>query len=476
MQIRSVILVTGLILLLRSAAAWGQEPPRPAPRIAAGAWRSVLNEHPRLLGPRSHLRALAAAKPDIYSEIKANKSLLAVGVAHAVEGVPAEQAASFIEAAKKNVARGVTDIHQDTWIWLTEVALTFDLFYDALSPADRSAMIAWMNGHLEKYKTDEGAFHNSTVSKILCYLRIAYATWGENPRAPEFRDYALKRLYEGRVAPTLAAFGEGGGWTEAGWYARGSLWHLAQALELARRIEGYDGFQKAPRFFYHRLAYEMFQPYPGRWEYGTERFAVEGDGSLVYGGHTEYPRHLRTLLAQYFRGSPLARAVMNQRRKASNSEARLQDFLLEEEPETPLPLSGFPLAHLAKGIGKVYARSDWTDDATWLRFECGDFWNLHQHFEVGNFELFRYAPLATESGEDEDFTDAQSANWLTRTIAHNSLLIYQPGETWPRMRGRRQEHVRQRRRTGAQVGMAGGDAGGVGTEARNVRAGRHHRL
>ena len=37
------------------------------------------------------------------------------------------------------------------------------------------------------------------------------------------------------------------------------------------------------------------------------------------------------------------------------------------------------------GIGRVYARSDWSDDATWLRFECGDFWSHHQHFETGNF-------------------------------------------------------------------------------------------
>jgi len=416
--------------------------PRPAPLLAAGSWANALKEHPRLFGPRAHLQMLAQTKSQTYKEIKSNKSLQAVGITHAIEGVGREQIAPFIQAAMRNVARGATDIHQDTWIWLTDVALTYDLFFDAIPPPDRAKMIEWMNAHLGKYKTDENAFHNSTLSKILCYLRIAYATWGENPRAKEFCDYALLNLYEGKIVPVLREFGAGGGYTECGWYCRGSLWHLVQALELARRMEGYDGFQKAPDFFYQRLAYEIFQPYPGLWMYGAERYPVEGDGANTYGGHNEYPRHLRTLLAQYFRGSELSRFVVNKRRKGSNFEARFVDFLYEEQADAPLSLSTFPLAHLASGIGKVYARSDWTDDATWFRFDCGDYWNGHQHFEVGNFEIVRREPLATESGEYHDYLSNHSVNWLIRTLAHNCILVYQPDEKWSRMRdGERNQYA-----------------------------------
>jgi len=242
------------------------------------------------------------------------------------------------------------------------------------------------------------------------------------------------KLYEGKIVPVLNEFGVGGGYTECGWYCRGSLWHFVQALELARRVEGYDGFQKAPRFYYQRLAYEMFQPYPGLWMYGAERFPVEGDGANTYGGHNEYPRHLRTVLAQYFRGSELAQAVANKKRRGSNPEAVTVSFLYEEPADAPRDLKDFPLAHLASGIGRVYARSDWTDDATWFRFECGDYWNGHQHFEAGNFEVFRYEPLATESGEYHDYLSSHSVNWLVRTIAHNCILVYQPDEQWTRMR------------------------------------------
>jgi len=446
-RLELVVAILGLWLGLGSVALSGDgdtcartsaEIPEPAPLIAAGAWASALEAHPRLLGPRSYLRALAEAKPEAYQEIQpaaaSGESLLAAGIVHAVDGLDREQIQPFIATAMRNVARGTTNLHQDTWIWLDEVALAYDFFYDDISPQDRQAMIEWMNAHLEEFTTDETAFHNSTLSKIRCYLHIAYATWGENPRAREFRDYALLRLYEGKVAPVLNEFGAGGGYTECGWYGRGSLWNLVQALELARRIEGYDGFQRAPRFFYQRLAYELLQPYPGLWLYGSERYPVEGDGSLVYGGHNEYPRHVRTVLAQYFRGSELSRYVAGRSRPGSNSAARLMDFLYEEAPDEAQDLSTFPMAHLASGIGRVYARGDWTDDATWLRFECGDYWSGHQHFEVGNFEIFRREPLATESGEYVDYLSNHDVNWLTRTIAHNSILVYQPDETWSRMR------------------------------------------
>ena len=423
-----------ILLGLRTARLHCDPIPAPAPRIPNGAWSDVLNARPRLLGPQEHLRALAQAKPTVYAEIKASKRLVAVGIVNAVEGAPPADTAPHIAEAIKNVARGATNLHQDTWIYLKQVALTYDLFHDSISPANRAKMIDWLNAHLAAYTTDENAFHNSTLTKILVYLQIAYATWGENPQAQAFRDRALTSLYEGKLLPVLLEFGAGGGYTECGWYTRGSLWNLVEGLELARRIEGYDGFAKAPGFFYQRLAYEMLQPYPGLWTYGAEHYAVEGDGAATYGGHNEYPRHMRTVLAQYFRGSDLSRQIANKRRTGSNFEARLFDFLYEEVPDAATPIADMPLAHLASGIGKLYARSDWTDDATWFRFECGDFWCNHQHYETGNFEIYRREPLATESGEYHDWGSPHAMNWLIRTIAHNCILVNMPGETWTHMR------------------------------------------
>jgi hypothetical protein len=430
---RAVVIAVAFI-----SAAFAAEPaptiPAPAPRIATGSWATALQQHPRLFGSKEYLRGLATSKPEEYRRLKQLHELIPVGVVNAVEGVPFKDANAFIQKAMQRVAHGVTNVHQDTWIGLEEVAVTYDLFYDQISPADRAKIIAWFNAHLGKFTIDENAFHNSTLSKIMCYLRIAYATWGENPQAPAFRDYAIQKLYEGKVLPVLKQFGAGGGFTECGWYSRHALWHLVQGLETARRFEKYDGFALAPAFFYQRLAYELFQPYPGLWTYGTEQYPLEGDGSNIYGGHTEYPRHMRTVLAQYFRGSELAGYTASKKRKPSNPQSGVTDFLYDEPADPAWPLATAPLAHIAQGIGKVYARSDWTDQATWFRFDCGSYWTAHQHFEVGNFEIFRYEPLATESGEYTEWGDAHAMNWLIRTVAHNCILVYQPGEQWKQMR------------------------------------------
>ena len=410
--------------------------PRPAPRISNGAWAGTLQHHPRLLGPPGFVKQRAEQFPELYQETKQSDQLLARGIVHAVEGISDEDIQKLIERAMRRLDRGITNEHQDTWVWLTNVALAYDLFHDHISPEDREKMIAWINPHLEVYTDDESAFHNSTPSKALCYLRIAYATWGENPRAQEFRDHAIKKLYEQRMLPTLQEFGQGGGWTECGWYQRHSVWHGAEMLELARRIEGYDGFALAPQFWYQRLAYDLYTPYPRpRRDNGAEEFAVEGDGSDRYWQGDESPHVMRDLLAEYFRGSELARVAMNRQRWAIAPGAKILEFLYRPDlDQDPLPMETMPLAHLATGVGKVYARSNWSPDATWFRFECGDYWGGHQHFEVGNFEIFRHETLAGDSGEYYNFLSNHDVNWLTRTIAHNSMLVFMPGETWGRMR------------------------------------------
>ena len=84
-----------------------------------------------------------------------------------------------------------------------------------------------------------------------------------------------------------------------------------------------------------------------------------------------------------------------------------------DQDQFPLPMDQFSLAHLASGVDKLYARSDWTQDATWLRFECGDFFNPHQHFEVGDLEMFRREPLAVETGHYDDWVGLHAINWYT---------------------------------------------------------------
>jgi len=387
----------------------------------------------------------------MYAQLREGRGIMTEAIVHAVEGLGEPRIRNHVDKALSAVTCGVTNLHQDTWLRLQHATFTLDFFDDHIDPAGRDAIIEWINAHLATYTDDENPFHNSTLSKILCYLRIAYATRGDNPRWKDFRDYALVKLYEDRTVPVLNTFGAGGGFTECGWYCRHSVLNLVEAMELARRVEGYDGFARAPRFYYQRMAYELHQPYPKRLPGGGHRYSCEGDGSMLYGSFMEYPRILRRMLAQHFRGSELARLTAAAGDWTPGTpQGRWLDFLYLEPPDEPADPADAPPAHLAAGIGKVYARSDWSEDATWLRFECGDYWNQHQHFEAGSFEIFRHEPLAAESGEYVNWDSTHSVNWLVRTIAHNCILIHDPRERW--------KYSRSRLRTDVALANDGGQA------------------
>jgi hypothetical protein len=323
---------------------------------------------------------------------------------------------------------------------MEQAALVFDFFHEAMTGEERREVIDWLNAHLDVYRDDETPMHNSIMPKINTYLDIAWATWDENPRAKEFRDYALKKLYEGELVPVLTEFGAGGGHTECGWYVRASLYKLVEAIEKARRFDGYDGFARVPGWFYERLACELQQPYPPRLPNGAGWYAPEGDARASFSPAMQHPQFVRIVLSQYFRGSDLAGYAAGRRRETYDPECRVLEFLYEEEADPVRDMKDFPLAHLAAGIGKVFARSDWSEDATWLRFECGDWWSQHQHFESGNFEIFRREPLATESGNFTEWYTPHDLNWLIRTVAHNCILINKPDEKWYNL-GRRSDKV-----------------------------------
>ena len=443
------------VLLICSILVAEDNIPAGTPLVKTGIWADQLGTHPILFGPKAHLKALAASDPRPYADIKkmeidpskaametSGSIYITAGVIHAVDGLDPKLVKALVNAAMDNVKLGATNTHQDTWVRMDNVALAYDFFYDDISADDKAKIIAWFNEELSVYNDksgDELAFHNSILAKITTYLRIAVATWKDNPKAKDFLEYATKKLYEGRLMPVFNEFGAGGGFTESGGYTKYCLWPFVNGLELTRRCGLYDGFAKAPRFFYQRMAYELYNPYPGLWTYGSERYPQEGDsGPDTYGSErTENPRHVRTLLADYFHGSELSKYVAAKKRKGSSDSEKFMDFLYGEtskQKEEPLDISTLPLAHLAEGIGRVYARGSWKDDAAWFRFECGDWWAEHNHFEAGNFEIFKNEPLATESGEYVLYDTNHSMNWLIRTIAHNCILVFNPAETWTVMR------------------------------------------
>jgi len=99
---------------------------------------------------------------------------------------------------------------------------------------------------------------------------------------------------------------------------------------------------------------------------------------------------------------------------------------------TPIAFDSLPTAEMfgRETIGYAAMRSDWSADGTAIFYRAGDWFTGHQHMDQGHFEIWRNGPLALDSGVYAGWSSEHREAYYMRTVAHNTLLIRQPGETF----------------------------------------------
>lgn len=106
-----------------------------------------------------------------------------------------------------------------------------------------------------------------------------------------------------------------------------------------------------------------------------------------------------------------------------------RDFNLKGTPPDDLPLSRYS----GSPFGWMIARTGWGDDSVIAEMKVNEnFVGNHQHLDGGSFQLYYKGPLALDTGmyqgTDGGYNCDNNKNYTKRTIAHNSLLIYDPDE------------------------------------------------
>ena len=110
------------------------------------------------------------------------------------------------------------------------------------------------------------------------------------------------------------------------------------------------------------------------------------------------------------------------------------EFLWDDPEVTPLDPSLAEEGELARqhyfpGVGHLVMRDGWKADSTWIEFDCGPYLAKHQHLDQNQINIYHGGYLAIDSGAD--YTDSESPHYLNyyrRTVAHNSVLVYDPSE------------------------------------------------
>ncbi len=334
------------------------------------------------------------------------------------------------------------DVHEATFTgasWAHSIALHYDWCFDQLSPEYRQRVRDWLKeaAHWGWVRSGAPIAHNDGGARQLLLASAALAMLGDDPEATNL--YRLSRdNFEEHLLAWLNDGGRGGRCGDGGEYEGLHGFFIVKYAWMSQTGTGEDVFSESP-FFRNRLRHILFGWYPRRLVSPDGRYSMRtyyspsGDPTrLGYVGDTQ-PYQSAAALCARFRATPEAQEVRwlagdwpTQWMQYCLRWAVLGDFehIPVREPKE--------LAYLDPGCNTVYARSDWSDDATWVLFENAPFVSAHDSLDAGTFEIFKGDVLAARTG-NMDHANVQAPhtlNYLHRTIAANALLIHDAAEKW----------------------------------------------
>ncbi len=83
---------------------------------------------------------------------------------------------------------------------------------------------------------------------------------------------------------------------------------------------------------------------------------------------------------------------------------------------------------LFRGLGLAIMRTGFAADETYVSFKASNWLSSHVHADAGHFEIFKNGPLAIDSGSYDEWGSRHMHNYYARTVAHNTLTVFDPEE------------------------------------------------
>lgn len=147
--------------------------------------------------------------------------------------------------------------------------------------------------------------------------------------------------------------------------------------------------------------------------------------------------HMANIRHLYSEADPLAAALARYvqqivpRRSYTNTWF-IYPFLLSKMESSPEPFipENLPNGRHFDNMGQIFMRSGTGKDDTYCLFSCGGTLTQHRHYDALNFVIYHRGFLSLDSGTRySEFENGQHlANYFAQTVAHNCVVIHQPGE------------------------------------------------
>lgn len=390
----------------------------------------VRSEHPRLfLSPENlqRLRERARKETPRWKRLKNSGGLLERALVYQITGEK-----SYADKAISQLMKEEKDVNT--------LSLGYDWLYDRLSAEQREIIVFYMNILCSGMKSTppSGPWHNHAQWALVKFAYAGLATYGkENPSAAKWINIAYDVYWRKFFLAGFEIAGKGGGWPEGCVYSfmnDQSFALFAAAFSTATNI---DIFSQTPWFF-DRLSFYLLMNWPKieqQGSYGYWAYPSLGDSERWRGTMVALEHACQLVLIDRYRDTSEARQVKWCLNQLPGQLTRLPLALefLWYDPDIPEE-KPTKLAHFAEGTGTVFLRSHWGEDATCIGYQCGDRFIYHQHMDQGSFILYKKGDLAIESGvyppdcpHGEGF---HNVAYYSRAIAHNTMLIYNPKETF----------------------------------------------
>ncbi|MCP4538781.1 MAG: DNRLRE domain-containing protein [Chloroflexi bacterium] len=326
-----------------------------------------------------------------------------------------------------------------------DLALVYDWCYAQLDAGQRTTFIDHFNTWADDQLANPGyidvpGWGNYWPRYGYSFALVGLATYGDNPRAQEWLDEFRHTRYRNVDLPLLEKIADGGGWPEGMIYDWIANLPRIKALEAWRTGAGENLFESTA-WYRERLGYILLHRWPGltdQYGYEFHPYPSIGDTERNRGSIGNYERIMGLVLVERFSDEPLARqlqAYLSAPPTDGSMSFLYSDEFLWFNPNQPSQTPD-QHTHYDAGTGTLLMRSGWPDgaadtdtSATYVTFQSGDHFSYHQHYDQNSFTLFKYDDLALDSGVySGDGRSYHDRNFYVRTIAHNTLIVYNPDE------------------------------------------------
>ena len=328
----------------------------------------------------------------------------------------------------------------DSWTWprmAKGLAMAYDWMYEDLSPSQRKKYgRRAIHCAQQCYGTwRHSDFNNHLYLEYGPILYVGVALHGDGIDDRSARQLALdglellfKHYLPGHDYVNLGD----GGWHESMSYNAFFTYEFAQIVELWSSASGENIWQDFSGLDgeAHFQAYNL-RPFDEHRVHVADMGGPSAVDSQILAYMPLVSRRRPDGLARYWSDWLITGA---QRRKAEGDKYALDGhkfwpYVLWYDPTVPeVKPEDLPLARIFRGYGWASMRSSWEKGATFALFICSPTWfGGHQHCDNNSFIIHKHAPLALDTGV-YDTAQGHRANYQARTIAHNTVTVFDPDE------------------------------------------------